>query len=492
MRMIRVLVPALAFLATFGVASAGTAQASEVTRVASSFEEDNKFDLHFGVGYDFDFKKASILRENAAGGDGRLNKDLIFQQQRQTVTVGLEIGLYHDLSVYAELPIVVADNRNYSFDNEAANCVYPQDVGSGAANDITDINCVNKTNSTTIRDQIVPRNGFDAKNTTNPYGQYTGEDTDLIFQGPVRRGLDQLNVGLKYGILNQDKRPHLPNWVIAFEGRFAIGTPMEFTRNIQVDDPATNHSVGRGTHELGLWTALSRRYRFLEPFFGAHWRQALRASNTRFEKYADQVKFNPQSEAGLYVGTEIIPWERKAKAQKIAIILAGSARLKYGGRAYSEIWEILADSPALVGTNSPGRGQCNRQAALDYAATTPNDPVGFYDEANAAPNSGDCEKFEGITDVDDFAIFGARFALDFNFNKYARLMIGADLQTQTQHYLTNASRGDPDQSGDPDIVEPDQPGANPIRREVIDQVGRRYAIGNVFNVVGFANFLLTF
>lgn len=489
MRMIRVLVPALAFLATSGVVIAGsTAQASEVTRVASSFEEDNKFDLHFGVGYDFDFKRASILRENSAGGDARLNKDLIYQQQRQTVTVGMEIGLYHDLSVYAELPIVVADNRNYSFDDEAGNCIYPQDVGSG--NDITDINCVNKTNSTTIRDTIIPRDGFDGKETTDPFGQYTGEDTDLIFQAPVRRGLDQINVGLKYGILNQDKRSHLPNWVIAFEGRFAIGTPMEMSRDIQVDDPKTNHTVGRGIHELGVWTALSRRYRFLEPFFGAHWRYAFRAGNTQFEKYPNQVKFNPQSEAGLYVGTEIIPWERKAKQQKVAIILAGSARLKYGGRAYSEVWELLAGSPALVGSNAPGQGaQCDRNAAVAYAQQNPGDPDGFY---AADVSGGDCKKFVGITDVDDFAIFGARVALDFHFNKFARLSLGTDLKTETQHYLTNASRGDPKASGDPDVVEPDERGANPIRREVVDQVGRRYALGNVFNVVGFANFLLTF
>ena len=40
-----------------------TAQAAEITRVASSFDKDNKFDLHFGVGYDFNFKKAALLRE---------------------------------------------------------------------------------------------------------------------------------------------------------------------------------------------------------------------------------------------------------------------------------------------------------------------------------------------------------------------------------------------------------------------------------------------
>ena len=42
--------------------------------------------------------------------------------------------------------------------------------------------------------------------------------------------------------------------------RFAIGDPMTFTRAIQTQDPSGNHAVGRGMHELGVWTALSRRF----------------------------------------------------------------------------------------------------------------------------------------------------------------------------------------------------------------------------------------
>lgn len=490
MRMNRALLPVLAL--SFATAWSATAQASEVTRVASAAEDDDPFDLHFGVAYAFDYKRAAILREFTQGGQNQLGRDLVYYQQRQTVDVALEIGIYRNLSIYAELPVVVSDNRAYALDQRAGDCVFPSDITATGSLDPSDINCVDKTNSSTIRDGIIPRNGFDARTPSAAYGEFTAEDTERIFNGPTRRGIDQLNVGIKYGVLDQDKQPHLPTWVLGFEGRFAIGRPMRFTRDIAVDAPSSNSAVGRGMHELGVWTALSRRYRYLEPFFGAHWRYAFRANNTAFQKFEYQTESNPQSTAGLYFGTEFVPWENKAKQQKFGIVIMGMADLKYGGRGYSEIWELLADSPALVGTYAPGQGQCNVGEAVAYAGANPTDPVGFYDAANAAANSGDCEKFEGITDIDDFARFGLRAAMDFHLGQYARLMLGADVKTETQHFLTNANRGDPEAFGDPNIVEANEVGVNPVRRDVVDNTGRRYALSDVFNVVGFANFLLTF
>src|SRR4029079_6075870 len=114
--------------------------------------------------------------------------------------------------------------------------------------------------------------------------------------------------------------------------------------------------VGRRIHELGAWTALSRRYRFLDPYFTAYWLQAIRDSGSLFQDFSNlgaQNGINPQSTAGVTFGTEIVPWERAAKGMKVTVYFAGSAILHYGGRGYSEIWELLADSPSMVGTNDP-------------------------------------------------------------------------------------------------------------------------------------------
>ena len=147
MRINRALLPVLAL--SFATAWSATAQASEVTRVASAAEDDDPFDLHFGVAYAFDYKRAAILREFTQGGQNQLGRDLVYYQQRQTVNVALEIGIYRNLSIYAELPVVVSDNRAYALDQRAGDCVFPSDITATGSLDPSDINCVDKTNSLT-------------------------------------------------------------------------------------------------------------------------------------------------------------------------------------------------------------------------------------------------------------------------------------------------------------------------------------------------------
>ena len=465
------------------------AQAGEVTRVATAFEEENRFDFHFGVAYDYNFKRAAILREWNTGApndqENRLVKDLVFQQQRHIVTPSLEFGFWHDFSVYAALPIVAYDQSLYAFDQRADDCVFGDD-GS-----FPDTNCVNKDNSTTIRDGILPRNGFDATDTGDPYGQFTSPDTQRIFAGPVRRGLDQLYVGVKFGIMSQRRFSHLPNWVLGLEGRFAVGRAMTFSREIETGEPAGNRRVGRRIHELGVWTALSRRYRFLEPFFTAYWRQALRASNSQFQKFSvgSQDTVNPQSTAGVTVGAEIVPWERKAKSQKVSIFVQGLAELHYGGRGYSEMWQIFADSPALVGKADPaGPGRCDPAAAVAAAEQNPGDTDAYLQAASQ--NGATCVKFNGITDLQDYATFGLNLALNVHMGKYARMMLGTRLRTDTRHFITFADRGK-DKNGN-DRVDPNTDEVNPLRRDIIDNVGRRYVVADVLDVYPYLNFLLTF
>ena len=244
-------------------------------------------------------------------------------------------------------------------------------------------------------------------------------------------------------------------------------------------------------HELGVWTALSRRYRFLDPFFTAWWYQAIRANNTEFKDFGGaQDRANPQSQTGVTFGTEIVPFERKAKGQKVAVVIRGLAMLKYNGRGYSEGWELFSDSPALVGSNHPGSERCDSNAVAavgQYAADNPGDP----NYLQGAPAG--CVKNNGITNIQDFATFGINFGLNFNLNKYAMLMLGVDSRTDTRHWITNASRGKAAGSGpDANLVDPNSDEVNPVRRDVIDNVGRRYAVGDVLNVMGYFRFMLTF
>ena len=484
MRNLRCLLPLLGLVAVAGVSQ--TASAAEPTRVATAFEDDNPFDIHFGVAYDFNFKRAAVLREwNAGAGDtsNRLVKDLLYRQQRHTVVPTMEIGLWHDLAIYLTLPVVLSDTRDYSFDQRPDDCQFGESAQA---------NCVNKANSTTIRDGIIPNSGFDSTNPGDAFGQFTGDSTELIFRGPVRRGLDQLHVGLKYGILSQRTRSHMPNWLVGLEGRFAVGRAMTFSRDIANSTPAGNARVGRRIHELGAWTALSRRYRFLDPYFTAYWRQSVRAAGSQFEDFnnlGSQGGVTPQSSAGMTFGTEVVPWERKSKNLKVAVYLSGTAILHYGGRGYSEIWELLADSPALIGSNDPTQAdQCDRNAALAFAADNPGDS-GYL-----AAGGASCSKFNGITDLQDYGTFGFDGGLNLHLGKYARINVGMKMATDTRHFVTFANRGDSGATtgGDPERVDQGTAEVNPLRRDVVDNVGRRYVVDDIIDVHGYLRVLMTF
>ena len=457
---------------------------AEVSRVASSFEDDDIFDIHFGVGYDFTFKRAAILREwnTGAAGDtqNRLVKDLMYRQLKHTVTPTIEVGLWHDLALYLTMPIVLADSRDYSFDQRVDDCVFGEQANA---------TCTNKDNSTTIRDGIIPRDGFDATSPANPGAQFTGSGTEVIFRGPQRRGLDQLHVGVKYGILNQKKRSHMPNWIIAGEGRFAIGRAQSFSRDITTSDPSGNHRVGRRIHELGAWTALSRRYRFLDPYFVAYWRQSLRAGDSKFQDFSEfgqQDNIIPQSTAGITIGSEIVPFERKSRNVKLSVDVSGTAVLHYGGRGYSEVWELLADSPSLVGSFDP-TNTCDRSAALAFAGSNPVGDPGYVAAGGSA-----CQSFEGVTEIQDFGSFGFNAGINLHLSEYFRLSLGTRLLTDTRHFVTFAKRGDAAGGADPNRVEPGTREVNPMRRDVVDNVGRRFAVDDVINIDVFLRMLATF
>ena len=464
----------------------------EPTRIATAFEKDNPIDLHISLSYEFRHKRASILREWGQGSITRLAKDLIYRQQQHILAPVLELGLFHDLSVYLGLPIIVSDDREYAFDQRQGNdCIFPQDVNS-TANNASHATCVDKTNSSSIRDGIIPINGFDALKKNAPYRQFSRDDTETIFRGPNRRGVDQLHVGIKFGLLNQKKYP-LPHWIIALEGRFGVGKAMRFSREV-ADAPNSNHSVGRRIHELGIWTALSRSYRFFEPYFGAYWRYGLRGSQSEFQEFStpSQREVNPQSHTGVYIGTEIIPWELSAEQLKLAFSLSGIADLHYGGRGYSEIWELLSDSPALVGTTNPGKTKCNVEAAIAHATTNPQDPSNYLEAANRASNSGDCRKFNGLTSLQDYGSFGLRASANFTIGPYASIQVGTNLRTDTRHFLSATSRGDPTQFGNSKTIDANSTDVSPLRRDIIDNAGRRFAIDNVLDISSFVSILLTF
>lgn len=275
-----------------------------VDQVVTAFEPDNAFDIHASVNYEFGYYAAAIRRDWVQEGRRVLARDLLHRHLRHSLTPRLEIGLFRGLAVYAELPVILQDQRDYRFDRSSPNgCINPNQASTDRP-----ATCVDKTNSSTLRDGIVPTSGFSANRQGGPFMAYPKANADVIFRGPNRHGIDQLHLGIKYAILRQSKQPAFPTWLLAFESRLGIGAEQTMQRHLN-NPPASNARVGRRIHEFGFWTSIHRYYRFIQPYASAYarWSVAAKSSALGRINFPGTPTRGPQNKMGLHMGAIVVP-----------------------------------------------------------------------------------------------------------------------------------------------------------------------------------------
>ncbi len=441
---------ALALLVPLALALPTTARAAEVTDVASSFEEGNPFDFRFRVRYDNIYKSAQLKREISAltpTQDAiKTFRDLVYKERQDRFTMRMELGLFHDLMLHLELPVILRQTQEYHYDQSAGGgCAFGNEMNP---------NCVNLNNSTTIRDGIVPAAGYDANNS----GVAIANSGTLLFKG-VQRGataggggdaFDTLNLGLTWAPLSQKRDATKPTWVIGVEGQISIGNIRKFDRA----KPSANHGVSEGVHRLLFKTAISRRTRFVEPYVGFSYLLPIARSGSLFVNYGRSQKTkNPQMSAAAVFGFEAIPYEHESKNYKFIIDFRGRLEGKFDGRGYSEGFEIFASSPAL---------------ACDPTYNLACDSTKTMNKYQGAPNTG-------ISVIENHAQLGADIAIGGQISKYFQLRAGFSYTWQQAHSITNDDVGKPLQ-GNGRVTLPEE--FNPAFRPVVDQVGRRYRVEN--------------
>ncbi len=371
-------------------------------------------------------------------------RDLVFARSRDEMTLRAEAGLFRDLMFHAELPIVLRDQTELSFDRSASPCSLPPTPGA---------TCIAGENSSTVSDGIVPATGHDATQGG------AGTNDPLLFRG-ARRGaaggsgldaLDTFNFGLTWAPMSQRHDPTKPTWVIAIEPRLSIGTIQAFDRAA----PDTNHGVSDGVHRIHFRTAVSRRVGRFEPYFSLSYLLPIPRADSAFIDYgtAQKVK-DPQHQASGIFGTEIVAYERGRPDWRVVVDLRGRLEGHFAGRGYSEAWEMFASSPAL-------RCDAMQNPACDPTATQ---------------NAYQGKPYTGLTSIAGYATLGVELAVDAVLTRYLRLRAGFAYQRDQSHLIT----------GD-DVGTPTTPGGrvsqaaefNPAYRPVIDQAGRRYLVDNV-------------
>lgn len=429
--------------------------------VVSAFDPDDGFDLHLSLEYGFEMHRASVRREQA-GLPGTqptdplpIVKDLYFEGNRHSLVPRLDVGLFTDLSLSVELPVVLYDGRSLFLDQRASPCVFP---GGGAQP-----NCIDRSNSSTVQDGILPANGFDAG---NPGGSGLGSGA-LIFRGPDRGGLDQVHVGLTWAPMNQARDDTKPTWKLGAQGRLAIGAPMRLDRQA----PGNQTSVGRGLHEVRLWTSFARQIGRTEPYMHVWWQGPVaEVEGSAFAPLGHgQQRPGARHHGGIDFGLAAKVWERPAAQQVVHVDAGAHLEARFEGRAYSEMWEVFQ----YAGT--PGQGG---PLVLDA------DPAQAGQQALLHP---------GVTTVENHLRMGGDIAARAQLGRF---QVGAALELMyTQpHVITFSDAGEdlptcgagvqpPCEDQDNTLVNTGTEEVNPGYVSLIDFVGQRYRVDEVFDYV---------
>jgi hypothetical protein len=261
---------------------------------------------------------------------------------------------------------------------------------------------------------------------------------------------------------------------------------------------------------------VSHRFRYVEPFVRFWYMLPIAAKDSLFKDHGggmDNVR--PQQHAGNDFGLEIIPWNPDAD-RKIGIQLSGHVSAAFEGRGYSEMWEVFRRNPSLAGPCRPARWAYR---ADDPETDLDENPIGapattwdHCDEEVDPDVDNDLGSIEddgllhhpGVTDMENYAIFGGDVAFNVRLSQYARFTLGAGLANETAHFITFTDAGDDRRGTNPTSLDPrkdlpnglvdpdDSEEVHPLHRPVIDQVGRRYRADETTIFTVFVSGALTF
>ncbi len=412
------------------------------SEVASAFDPDDPYDIHVSFDYQVTSRRSAIRRElsGAPGADPEgptpLVKDLVFAGTRHELSPRVEIGVFTDLALTLALPVVVRDSRRLEFDQRADSCDF--------APNPRDATCIDASNSTTVASGLLPEGGFDA-------GDPEGGGGDA-FRGVNRSGLDQLHVGVVWAPLNQERDPSKPTWKAGSELRLSLGDVMAYDG----DDPSGETGVSRGVHELRLFTSMARRVGWAEPYFEIWWQTPL---STRRGTPLDDLdrdfgsgRTASQQRTGGRFGVEATAWQSRTGPARAAVQLGGELEALFGGRAYTDMWEVFAYA---------GHAPTTGPLILDA------DPVLQGRQAISHP---------GVSSVENYLTGAARLGVDAAVTDLVRVDAGLRLGWEQSHMISFAGAGQDSADDENEVVDPLSEEVNPFHVPLIDGPGHRYRV----------------
>lgn len=293
--------------------SASPGFAAELTDVADSFDYKNKnpFDFRLSLSYEFTLTTANIARERGTRPEQYFDyvPEFRLNYNRHALHIRPVFGLFLDLEVYAQIPIIFSETYSIRPTQEAATL-----------------------GSTLLNDGIV-----DSPNKTTKHGP----------------GLGDMSVGIQWAPFNDQRDKTKATWVLGMNWQFPTGVVWD-PNDPKVATGQSGIGVGRGMHTLTWHISASKRASIFDPYMRIWYSLFLVPTSTKQNLqvnlgYAEAVTaravdeaLKPSHAGGIVLGTEIVMWENWLRQQKLALDLRFSGRGQFEGRDYNLFTDMLA------------------------------------------------------------------------------------------------------------------------------------------------------
>ncbi|MCP3142005.1 hypothetical protein [Pyxidicoccus xibeiensis] len=316
------------------------ASAADITRIASSFEDDDPFDLFIDVGFERTQTRAKIIREQvgpvAEGSTSRDVAGLWYKGVDARLNLELSFGLYRDLEFSFKLPLVFQQNERWDYTSNFSPSV----------------------NGTCVNADGTPIGGCSLE------GGAAGRALFGMPQESFRGGLGNVHFGLAYAFFSQEKDVTKPTWIVGLD--YEAPTAKQRDPSVDTTNPDNRGNVGDRVHKYQLYTSFSRRMGVAEPYFKAHYTIPVRGPGIYSncdqadpELLPDAQNLGAQgncftgpwtrkelgikapSQGGMLFGIELVPFDKPEKGQRFALDLRTIGNYVGRGRYYNELSSAL-------------------------------------------------------------------------------------------------------------------------------------------------------
>ncbi len=357
------------------------ASAAEATRVASSGDEENPFDLDFTVRFDYLQNRALITREymyeypgGAALSSVEERPELRFRRRTTQIVPRFAVGIYKDLEVHLEIPYVLDSNSTWRYafrDGEK----------------LTNLNSA------------------------------TGSDGAVDSDGEVFRGTrwGDLKIGGAWGILSDARDDTKPFWLIGLDLTFPTADMYDpglgrtaANMTSPYFDEANKGPSGENVFKIDFSTALSKRMGSVDPYVRFH----VTTNRTSSETYSNCLH------ATEFIGTP--PEVPQMNSSANASACSGTYGPKppwIAGAAFGA--EVVTGENKADGT----RVALDFRLKADYVSSSR-----WYNELTDATGK--------LLYSEDYFELEAFFGFYWRASKFMQLQATAHLGTETPHFIT--------------------------------------------------------